>query len=101
MAVDTRRDSPTFGRWVGVALSRENRRSLYSSGPGCIHGFCVVSSEAEVIYKTTEEYAPELEWGVRWDDSFLGIPWPVSSPRLSARDSRWPALEDVVCAGYI
>lgn len=93
VAADIRRESPTFGRWVSVYLSAENRRSVFIPA-GYAHGFCVVSAEAEVLYKTTNEYAPELEWGARWDDPLLAIPWPVSAPRLSPRDSRWPALED-------
>lgn len=94
VAVDVRRDSATFGRWVSVVLSAENRRSVYVP-PGYAHGFCVVSPAAQVIYKTTNEYAPELEWGVRWDDPDLAIPWPVKSPVLSARDSRWPSLAEL------
>ena len=95
VAVDIRPDSPTFKRWVSVILSAENRRSVFIPA-GYAHGFCVTSREAEVIYKTTDEYAPELEWGVRWDDSELAISWPVSEPRLSGRDSAWPALRDLV-----
>jgi dTDP-4-dehydrorhamnose 3,5-epimerase len=91
VAVDVRRESPTFGRWVGVSLSAANRKSLYVP-PGFAHGFCVTSPEAEVIYKITEEYSPEHEYGVRWDDPALGIAWPVSSPILSPRDQGWPLL---------
>jgi dTDP-4-dehydrorhamnose 3,5-epimerase len=91
VAADIRPDSATFGKWESVTLSATNRRSLYIPA-GYAHGFCVVSDEAEVVYKTTDEYAPELEWGVRWDDPVLGIPWPISSPLLSARDTKWPPL---------
>jgi dTDP-4-dehydrorhamnose 3,5-epimerase len=91
VAVDIRHRSPTFGRWVGINLSAENRKSIYVP-PGFAHGFCVLSDEAEVIYKTTEEYAPELEHGIPWNDPLLAIAWPVSSPTLSPRDQRWPAL---------
>lgn len=91
VAVDVRCDSPTFRQWVSVILSSDNRRSIFIPA-GYAHGFCVVSDEAEVIYKTTEEYAPELEWGVRWDDPVLAIPWPVRSPILSPRDAAWPSL---------
>jgi dTDP-4-dehydrorhamnose 3,5-epimerase len=94
VAVDVRRDSPTFGRWVSVTLSAENRKSVFVPA-GYVHGFCVVSPEAQVIYKTTDEYAPELEYGVRWDDPRLAIPWPVKTPLLSPRDSRWPSLDDL------
>ncbi|HEU4939658.1 MAG TPA: dTDP-4-dehydrorhamnose 3,5-epimerase [Vicinamibacterales bacterium] len=95
VVADVRRGSPTFGQWVGVTLSAENRRLLFVPA-GYAHGFCVTSAEAQVVYKMTAEYAPELERGVRWDDPVLGINWPVSSPRLSPRDSRWPALSEHV-----
>jgi dTDP-4-dehydrorhamnose 3,5-epimerase len=72
-------------------LSAENRLSIYVP-PGFAHGFCVTTAEAEVIYKTTEEYAPEHEEGIRWDDPSLGIAWPVANPTLSPRDQRWPSL---------
>ena len=91
VAVDIRTGSPTLGRWIGVTLSAENRKSIYIP-PGFAHGFCVTSPEAEVIYKTTEEYAPELEFGIRWDDPALGIAWPIASPTLSERDRLWPAF---------
>ena len=91
VAADIRRGSPTFGQWQGVTLSADNRRSIYIPA-GYAHGFCVVSPEAQVVYKTTDEYAPELEWGVRWDDPVLAIRWPVSAPTLSARDGSWPPL---------
>jgi dTDP-4-dehydrorhamnose 3,5-epimerase len=94
VAADIRRDSSSFGQWVGMVLSADNRRSLFIPA-GYAHGFCVVSAEAEVVYKTTAEYAPDLEWGVRWDDPVLAIPWPIANPILSPRDSRWPALTDL------
>jgi dTDP-4-dehydrorhamnose 3,5-epimerase len=94
VAVDIRDGSPTFGRWLGVTLSAANRKSIYIP-PGFAHGFCVTSAEAEVIYKTTEEYAPELEEGIRWDDPGLAIDWPIASPILSPRDQRWPTLSSV------
>ncbi|HXH14058.1 MAG TPA: dTDP-4-dehydrorhamnose 3,5-epimerase, partial [Alphaproteobacteria bacterium] len=62
--------------------------------PGFAHGFCVLSDGADVLYKCTEEYAPELDRGIRWDDPGLGIPWPVTSPALSPRDARWPTLDE-------
>ncbi len=91
VAVDIRAGSPTFGKWVGVTLSADNRRSIYIP-PGFAHGFCVTSPDAEVIYKTTEEYAPDHEFGIRWDDPALAIAWPVTNPTLSARDQQWPTL---------
>jgi len=95
VAVDARSGSPTFGRWVSVTLSADNRQSLYVP-PGCLHGFCVVSDEAQVIYRTTSEYAPALEYGVQWDDPDLAIPWPVREPRLSDRDKTWPRFKNLV-----
>ncbi len=91
VAADIRPDSPTYGAWVGVVLSSENRRSVFIPA-GYAHGFCVVSAEAQVLYKTTDEYAPELEWGARWDDPVLAIGWPIADPRLSSRDEHWPLL---------
>jgi dTDP-4-dehydrorhamnose 3,5-epimerase len=91
VAVDVRPGSPTFGRWVGATLSAQNRRMLYVP-PWCAHGFCVTSDEAEVDYKTTAEYAPELEGGAMWNDPGLAIAWPTAAPLLSDRDRRWPAL---------
>jgi dTDP-4-dehydrorhamnose 3,5-epimerase len=89
VAVDIRERSPTFKHWVGITLSAENRESLYVP-PGFAHGFCVLSDQAEVIYKTTEEYAPELEHGIPWNDPTLAIAWPIAHPVLSARDEQWP-----------
>ena len=91
VAADVRPDSPTYGVWVGAVLSSENRRSIFLP-PGYAHGFYVISVDAEVLYNTTHEYAPELEWGVRWDDPLLAITWPCETPRLSERDQRWPFL---------
>jgi dTDP-4-dehydrorhamnose 3,5-epimerase len=91
VAVDIRPGSPTFGRWVGVRLSAANRKSIYIP-PGFAHGFCVTSPEAEVLYKTTEEYAPDHEEGIAWNDPALNIAWPVTAPTLSLRDQRWPSL---------
>jgi len=94
VVVDIRRGSPTFGRWEAVRLSAENRRSVYVPA-GYAHGFCVTSAEAQVVYKTSAEYAPELEGGLRWDDPALAIPWPITGPILSPRDGRWPNLGDL------
>lgn len=91
VAVDVRPDSPTRGHWVGVRLSAENRRMLYVP-PWCAHGFCVTSETAEVVYKTTTEYAPAHESGLVWNDPALAIDWPVGSPIISERDQKWPAF---------
>lgn len=92
VAADIRPDSPTYGVWVSVVLSSANRRSVFIPA-GYAHGFCVVSDEAQILYKASDEYAPELEWGVRWDDPLLAIRWPVADPLLSERDRLWPLLE--------
>ena len=84
-AVDIRRGSPTFGKFVAMTLSAENFRQLYIP-PGFAHGFCVLSEAAEVEYKCTEAYDPEGELTLLWNDPAVGIPWPVSAPLLSAKD---------------
>ena len=98
VAVDARLGSPSFGKWIGIMLSDANRRSVYVP-PGCLHGFCVMSREARVIYRTTVEYEPSLEFGVRWDDPLLSIAWPVADPVLSARDQRWPSFAELFLGG--
>lgn len=96
VAVDVRRDSPRFGRWVGLELSEANKRQLWIP-PGFAHGFLVLSDQADFLYKTTDYYAPALERTIRWDDPDLGIAWPdAGSPaRLSERDAAGPALKNV------
>lgn len=93
VAVDIRRGSPTFGRWVGVELSADNRRQLWVPA-GFAHGFCVLSESADFHYKCTDFYAPGSEHGIAWNDPDLGIPWPVASPLLSAKDAAAPRLKD-------
>ena len=93
VAVDIRRGSPTFGRWVGMELSADNRRQLWVP-PGFAHGFCVLSESADFHYKCTDFYSPASEHGIAWDDPDLGIPWPVKSPLLSPKDSVAPRLKD-------
>lgn len=83
VAVDIRRDSPTFGRWVGEVLSAENKRQLWIP-PGFAHGFVVLSESAEFLYKTTDYWAPEYERGIAWNDPVLAIEWPLKSPPLLA-----------------
>lgn len=94
VAADIRTDSPTFGRWVGVELSAENRRQLWVP-EGLAHGFLVLSESADVLYKTTDFYAPSCERVLRWDDPALAIRWPLASPPvLSPRDAAAPTLGD-------
>jgi len=97
VAVDLRRSSATFGRWVAAVLSGEERNQIYVP-PGFAHGFYVLSAQAEVIYACTDVYAPAHERTVRWDDPQVGIQWPIppaSAPRLSAKDRDAPLLRDV------
>ncbi|MCD6155401.1 MAG: dTDP-4-dehydrorhamnose 3,5-epimerase, partial [Candidatus Verstraetearchaeota archaeon] len=95
VAVDIRKGSPTYGKWVGVKLSAENRRMLYIP-PGFAHGFCVLSDVAEVVYKVTAEYAPECEAGIIWNDPGIGIEWPIKHPIISSKDAQWPTLREAV-----
>ncbi|CAM3812246.1 dTDP-4-dehydrorhamnose 3,5-epimerase [Corallococcus sp. ZKHCc1 1396] len=93
VAVDVRRGSPTFGRWVAAELSFENKRQLWVP-PGFAHGFCVLSDSADFFYKCTALYSPETERSVHWNDPDLAIPWPVSAPLLSGKDQQAPRLKD-------
>lgn len=94
VAVDLRRSSPTFGRWMGVHLSAENKRQLWVP-EGFAHGFVVLSEFAEFLYKTTEYYAPEHERCIRWDDPTLAIDWPLQeAPHLSAKDQAGESFND-------
>ncbi|NLG26904.1 MAG: dTDP-4-dehydrorhamnose 3,5-epimerase [Chloroflexi bacterium] len=94
VAVDIRHGSPTFGQWVGVTLSEQNRRQLYLPA-GFAHGFCVLSEVAEFLYKVTSYYAPTLERGIAWNDPDLAIEWPVAAPVLSERDKKHPRLAEI------
>lgn len=86
VAVDLRRASNTFGKWVGVILSAENKRQLWVP-PGFAHGFLVLKEGTEFLYKTTDYYAPQFERCIRWDDPGIGIEWPlIDDPVLSAKD---------------
>ena len=87
VAVDIRKRSPTFGKWVGINLSAENRRMAWIPS-GFAHGFLVLSEYAEVLYKTTDYWAPQFERTIIWSDRKLGITWPIQGePQLSAKDS--------------
>jgi dTDP-4-dehydrorhamnose 3,5-epimerase len=95
VAVDIRRGSPTFGRWVGATLSGENRRQFWIP-PGFAHGFLVTGDSALFIYKNTDYYSPETELGLRWDDPEIGIDWPLEgTPELSAKDSAAACLSEI------
>jgi len=94
VAVDVRVGSPSFGKWTGALLSSEDHRQLWIP-PGYAHGFCVTSETALFAYKCTAAYSAADEVGVLWNDSAIGIPWPVASPRLSAKDAALPRLADI------
>lgn len=93
VAVDIRRDSPSFGRWISVELSAENRLMLYVP-PGFAHGFMVLSEMAEILYKCTREYSPQDEEGIIWNDPDISIVWPLANPVLSVKDMGYPGLMD-------
>jgi dTDP-4-dehydrorhamnose 3,5-epimerase len=93
VAVDLRKGSSTYGKWTALTLSAENRKMLFVP-VGFGHGFCVTSADAEILYMTTEEYAPDLEAGVLWNDPDLAIDWPVANPVLSPRDRTWAWLRN-------
>jgi len=95
VAVDVRRGSPTFRRWVGVRLTGDDFRQLWIP-PGFLHGFCVLSAAAEVVYKCTVPWDPAEEISVRWDDPDLGVAWPIAEPILSAKDAAAPPLQALV-----
>jgi dTDP-4-dehydrorhamnose 3,5-epimerase len=91
VAVDIRQRSPFYGQWVGLELSAERFQMLYVP-VGFAHGFCVLSEEADVLYKVTAEYAPDLDRGIAWNDPEIGIQWPVVEPLLSPKDAGLPNL---------
>lgn len=94
IAVDIRRSSPTFGKWVGVRLSADNKQQLWVP-EGFAHGFVVLSEYAEFLYKTTDYYAPAHERCIRWDDPELAIDWQLNeAPQLSAKDQAGSSLRE-------
>ena len=97
VAVDLRRSSPTFGKWVGFTLSSGNKRMAWIP-PGFAHGFCVTSETAEFLYKTTDYWYPEHERSLLWSDSALGIKWPLNEkPTMTAKDIIGKQLSDSEC----
>lgn len=93
VAVDIRKSSPTFGQWVGTVLSAENKRQMWVP-EGFAHGFLVISESAEFLYKTTDYYAPQHERCISWDDSSIGIDWPLqgATPVMSEKDLKGRGL---------
>jgi dTDP-4-dehydrorhamnose 3,5-epimerase len=94
VAVDLRRDSPTFGQWEGHELDDEMHRQFLVP-IGFAHGFCVLSEVADVAYKLSSLYDPETEAGIAWDDPDVGVEWPISEPLLSERDKTAPRLSEI------
>lgn len=93
VAVDIRKNSPHYGKWVGEELSEENKKMLWVP-PGFAHGFIALEDGTEVIYKTTGEYAPEMDRGIRWNDPDIGVEWPSIPQVLSEKDQESPYLKD-------
>jgi dTDP-4-dehydrorhamnose 3,5-epimerase len=93
VAVDIRKGSPAFGKWVAQELSEANRCMLYIPA-GFAHGFIVLSESADVLYKCTKEYAPADDRGILWNDPEIGIVWPVGNAVVSEKDARHPLLKD-------
>ena len=94
VAVDIRKNSPTYGKWVSEILSENNHKLLYMP-EGFAHGFCVLSEDADVLYKVSNEYSPEHEDGIIWNDPKLNIDWPISKPIVSSNDSKLPLFENL------
>ncbi len=93
VAVDIRKGSPTYGKWVSQILSDKNHRLLYVP-EGFAHGFCVLSDSADVLYKVNSEYSPEHERGILWNDTDLAIKWPVDKPVMIKKDLEVPVLKN-------
>ena len=94
VAVDIRKQSPTYGKWWGLSLSETNNLQLYIP-IGFAHGFCVLSESAEVLYKCSDYYSPENERGILWSDPDLAIDWPVKEPILSEKDAVYPRFREL------
>jgi dTDP-4-dehydrorhamnose 3,5-epimerase len=93
VAVDIRKGSPTYGKWVSEILSAKNHRLLYIP-EGFAHGFCVTSDTADVLYKVNSEYSPENEKGILWNDPDISIPWPMDKPIMIKKDLELPPLKN-------
>ena len=94
VAVDLRKESPTYRKWIGEILSESNGAALFVP-VGFAHGFCVLSDAAHVEYKVTREFSPSHDGGVAWDDADLDIGWPIANPVVSAKDRWQPRLADI------
>jgi len=93
VAVDIRKESPTYAEWISVTLSGDEPKLLYIP-PGFAHGFCVLSDDADFCYKCTDEYDPALDRGIIWNDPTIAVDWPIDNPVLSDKDKQLPLLDD-------
>jgi len=93
VAVDIRKNSPTYGKWIGETLSEQNHKLLYIP-EGFAHGFCVLSEEADIFYKVNQEYSPEHDSGFIWNDPEINIKWPIDKPIISEKDQKLPLLQN-------
>ena len=93
VAVDIRKGSPWYGKWVAVELSEENKLMLWVPS-GFAHGFVALEDDTEVVYKVTKEYSPELDRGIIWNDTDIGVKWPIENPMLSEKDKNLPGLKE-------
>jgi len=93
VVADIRRNSPHFGRWVGIELTFENRKQVWVP-PGFAHGICVLSDEADILYKMSDIYQPEANRCIRWNDPQIAIDWPCDNPIISESDATAPYLKD-------
>jgi len=100
VAVDLRKSSPNFGKYLGVILSENNHYQFYLPR-GYAHGFLVLSDTAEVVYKMDNTYSPECEGGLTWNDPDVDISWPINDPILSQRDRDWPTLSRLIERGQL
>ena len=94
VAVDIRKESPTFMKWIAVELNDSQNAMLYIPA-GFAHGFLSLTEEVYLLYKCTNEYDPIADSGIRWNDPDIGIPWPINNPVLSEKDQRLPYLKDL------
>jgi dTDP-4-dehydrorhamnose 3,5-epimerase len=94
VAVDLRRSSASFGKWASIELADEGNRMFWIP-PGFAHGFCALSDSADVMYKVTDYWSPDVDGGIRWNDPALGIPWPERQPIMTAKDASLPLLAEI------
>ena len=93
MAVDIRKGSPTHGKWVSEILSEQNHKLLYIP-EGFAHGYCVLSDEADIFYKVNQEYSPENDDGIIWNDPEIAVKWPIDKPIVSEKDLKLPSFKN-------